>query len=109
VANERVQRAAAYIGEGNEDLATLHDMGLTAADLDEVLEVVAWGDKASLDVKAALERLYETRVAEEERAGLAVPLVVVREERKGRRRRLLVMVAAIGALLVAVLVWRARQ
>jgi len=103
-----VLQAVAYFEEGNADLVPLHDMGLTAADLDEVLELVAWGDKASLEVKDAVERLYEARLAEEEKAGLAIPLVVVKEERRGRRR-LLVMLAAIGALLVAVIVWRARH
>ena len=108
MANERVLQAVAYFEEGNADLVPLHDMGLTAADLDEILELVAWGDKASLEVKDAVERLYEARLAEEEKAGLAIPLVVVKEERRGRRR-LLVMLAAIGALLVAVFVWRARH
>ncbi len=108
MANERVLQAVAYFEEGNADLVPLHDMGLTAADLDEILELVAWGDKASLEVKDAVERLYEARLAEEEKAGLAIPLVVVKEERRGRRR-LLVMLAAIGALLVAVIVWRARH
>jgi len=108
VANERVLQAVAYFEEGNADLVPLHDMGLTAADLDEILELVAWGDKASLEVKDAVERLYEARLAEEEKAGLAIPLVVVKEERRGRRR-LLVMLAAIGALLVAVIAWRARR
>jgi hypothetical protein len=108
VANERVLQTVAYFEAGNADLAPLHDMGLTAADLDEILELVAWGDKASLEVKDAVERLYEARLAEEEKAGLAIPLVVVKEERRGRRRRLLVMLA-IGALLVAVIVWRARH
>ncbi len=108
MANERVLQAVAYFEEGNADLVPLHDMGLTAADLDEILELVAWGDKASLEVKDAVERLYEVRLAEEEKAGLAIPLVVVKEERRGRRR-LLVMLAAIGALLVAVIVWRARH
>jgi len=103
-----VLQAVAYFEEGNADLVPLHDMGLTAADLDEILELVAWGDKASLEVKDAVERLYEVRLAEEEKAGLAIPLVVVKEERRGRRR-LLVMLAAIGALLVAVIVWRARH
>ena len=108
MANERVLQTVAYFEAGNADLAPLHDMGLTAADLDEILELVAWGDKASLEVKDALERLYEGRLAEEEKAGLAIPLVVVKEERRGRRR-LLVMLAAIGALLVAVIAWRARH
>ncbi len=108
MANERVLQAVAYFEAGNADLVPLHDMGLTAADLDEILELVAWGDKASLEVKDAVERLYEARLAEEEKAGLAIPLVVVKEERRGRRR-LLVMLAAIGALLVAVIVWRARH
>ncbi|TMB03450.1 MAG: hypothetical protein E6J57_03405 [Deltaproteobacteria bacterium] len=108
MANERVLQAVAYFEEGNADLVPLHDMGLTAADLDEILELVAWGDKASLEVKDAVERLYEARLAEEEKAGLAIPLVVVKEERRGRRR-LLVMLAAIGALLVAVIAWRARH
>jgi len=103
-----VLQAVAYFEAGNADLVPLHDMGLTAADLDEILELVAWGDKASLEVKDAVERLYEARLAEEEKAGLAIPLVVVKEERRGRRR-LLVMLAAIGALLVAVIVWRARH
>ena len=106
---ERVRRAVAYLEGGNADVASLHEMGLTAADVDEVLGLVAWGDKASLEVKDAVERLYEARLAEEEKAGLAIPLVVVKEERRGRRRRLLVMLAAIGALLVAVFVWRARH
>ena len=109
MANERVRQAVAYFEEGNADLEPLHEMGLTAADLDEVLELVAWGDKASLEVKAAVGHLYEARLAEEEKAGLAIPLVVVKDERRGRRRRLLVMLAAIGALLVAVFVWRARH
>jgi len=109
VANERVLQAVAYFEEGNADLAPLHDMGLTAADLDDVLALVAWGDKASLEVKDAVERLYEARVAEEEKAGLAIPLVVVKEERKGRRRRLFVMLTAIAVLLVTVIVWRARH
>ena len=108
MANERVLQAVAYFEEGNADLVPLHDMGLTAADLDEILELVAWGDKASLEVKDAVERLYEARLAEEEKAGLAIPLVVVKEERRGRRR-LLVMLAVIGALLVAVIAWRARH
>ena len=109
MANERVLQAVAYFEEGNADLAPLHDMGLTAADLDDVLALVAWGDKASLEVKDAVERLYEARVAEEEKAGLAIPLVVVKEERKGRRRRLFVMLTAIAVLLVTVIVWRARH
>ncbi len=109
MANERVLQTVAYFEAGNADLAPLHDMGLTAADLDEILELVAWGDKASLEVKDAVERLYEARVAEEEKAGLAIPLVVVKEERKGRRRRLFVMLTAIAVLLVTVIVWRARH
>ena len=109
MANERVLQAVAYFEAGNADLTPLHEMGLTAADLDEILELVTWGDKASLAVKEAVERLYEARVAEEEKAGLKVPLVVVKDERRGRRRRLFVMLAAIGALLVAMIVWRARR
>ena len=109
MANERVLQTVAYFEAGNADLAPLHDMGLTAADLDEILELVAWGHKASLQAKDALERLYEARVAEEEKAGLAIPLVVVKDERRGRRRRLLVLLAAIAALLVAMIVWRARH
>jgi len=105
VANERVRQAVAYFEEGNADLEPLQEMGLTAADLDEVLELVAWGDKASLEVKAAVEHLYEARLAEEEKAGLAIPLVVVKEERKRGRRRLFVILAVIGALLVALMVW----
>jgi len=105
VANERVRQAVAYCEEGNADLEPLHEMGLTAADLDEVLELVAWGDKASLEVKAAVGHLYEARLAEEEKAGLAIPLVVVKEERKRGRRRLFVILAVIGALLVALMVW----
>ena len=108
MANERVLQAVAYFEEGNADLVPLHDMGLTAADLDEVLELVAWGDKASLEVKAAVERLYEARLAEEEKAGLAIPLVVVKEERK-RGRRVFVILAVIGALLVALMVWTGRH
>jgi len=95
----------AYFEGGNADVEPLHDMGLTAADLDEVLELVAWGDKASLEVKAAVGHLYEARLAEEEKAGLAIPLVVVKEERKRGRRRLFVILAVIGALLVALMVW----
>ena len=105
MANERVLQAVAYFEAGNADLVPLHDMGLTAADLDEILELVAWGDKASLEVKDAVERLYEARLAEEEKAGLAIPLVVVKEERKRGRRRLFVILAVIGALLVALMVW----
>jgi len=105
VANERVRQAVAYFEEGNADLEPLQEMGLTAADLDEVLELVAWGDKASLEVKAAVGHLYEARLAEEEKAGLAIPLVVVKEERKRGRRRLFVILAVIGALLVALMVW----
>ena len=104
MANERVLQTVAYFEAGNADLAPLHDMGLTAADLDDVLALVAWGDKASLEVKDAVERLYEARVAEEEKAGLAIPLVVVKEERK-RGRRVFVILAVIGALLVALMVW----
>jgi hypothetical protein len=109
VANERVRQAVAYFEEGNADLAPLHDMGLTAADLDEVLALVAWGNKASLEVKNAVERLYEARVAAEEKAGLAIPLVVVKEERRGRGRRLLMVLAAIGAVVLAVILWTARH
>ena len=105
MANERVRQAVAHFEEGNADLEPLHEMGLTAADLDEVLELVAWGDKASLEVKAAVGHLYEARLAEEEKAGLAIPLVVVKEERKRGRRRLFVILAVIGALLVALMVW----
>ena len=105
MANERVRQAVAYFEEGNADLEPLQEMGLTAADLDEVLELVAWGDKASLEVKAAVGHLYEARLAEEEKAGLAIPLVVVKEERKRGRRRLFVILAVIGALLVALMVW----
>ena len=78
MANERVRQAVAYFEEGNADLEPLHEMGLTAADLDEVLELVAWGDKASLEVKAAVGHLYEARLAEEEKAGLAIPLEIGR-------------------------------
>jgi hypothetical protein len=110
VANERVLQAVAYVEEGNTDLGPLDDMGLTAADLDEVLALVAWGDKASLQVKEAVERLYEARVAAEEKAGLAIPLVVVKEGRRARWRRLLVVLATVGALLVlAVILLRARH
>ena len=110
MANERVLQAVAYVEEGNTDLGPLDDMGLTAADLDEVLALVAWGDKASLQVKEAVERLYEARVAAEEKAGLAIPLVVVKEERRARWRRLLVVLATVGALLVlAVILLRARH
>jgi len=109
VANERVRQAVAYFEGGNADVEPLHDMGLTAADLDEVLELVAWGDKASLEVKAAVERLYEARLAEEEKAGLAIPLVVVKEERKRGGRRVFVILAVIGALLVALMVWTGRH
>ena len=109
MANERVLQAVAYFEAGNADLAPLHDMGLTAADLDEVLALVAWGDRASLEVKNAVERLYEARVAAEEKAGLAIPLVVVKEERRGRGRRLLIVLAAIGTVVLAVILWTARH
>ena len=109
MANERVRQAVAYFEEGNADLSPLHDMGLTAADLDEVLALVAWGDKASLEVRDAVERLYEARVSDEEKAGLAIPLVVVKEERRGRGRRLLIVLAAIGAVVLAVILWTARH
>ena len=109
MANERVRQAVAYFEEGNADLEPLHDMGLTAADLDEVLALVAWGDRASLEVKNAVERLYEARVAAEEKAGLAFPLVVVKEERRRRGRRLLIVLAALGTVVLAVILWTARH
>ena len=109
MANERVRQAVAYLEGGNADLAPMRQMGLTAADLDEVLELVAWGDRAPLAVKETVERLYEARVAEEEQAGLAMPLVVVKERRKGRLRRLGIVLVAIGVLFWVVSTWRARR
>ena len=106
---ERVRRAVAYLEEGSADLTPLNEMGLTATDLDEVLGLVAWGDRASLDVKDALEQLYEARAAEEEKAGLATPLVVVKEEREAWSKRLFIVLVAIGALVLAVMAWRTRQ
>src|SRR5439155_5789308 len=79
VPTERVRRAVAYLEGGNADVASLHEMGLTAADVDEVLGLVACGDKASREVKDARERLHETRVTEEEGAGLAPCLGGVKE------------------------------
>jgi len=49
VANERVLQAVAYFEAGNADLAPLHDMGLTAADLDEILELVAKEIRPAVD------------------------------------------------------------
>jgi len=109
VTTERVRRAVAYLEEGSADLTPLNEMGLTATDLDEVLGLVAWGDRASLDVKDALEQLYEARAAEEEKAGLATPLVVVKEEREAWSKRLFIVLVAIGALVLAVMAWRTRQ
>ena len=109
MATERVRRTVAYLEEGNADLTPLHEMGLTAADLDEVLGLVAWGGRASLDVKDALEQLYEARAAEEEKAGLVTPLVVVKEERAAWSKRLFIVLVAIGALVLAVIVWRTRH
>ncbi len=107
--NDRVQQAMTYLEEGHTDLAPLVHMGLTAADLDSLLELVEWGDKASLAMKEKVERFYEVRVAEEEQAGLAMPLVVVKERRRGRLRRLFIVLVAIGLLVGAMSLIRSRR
>ena len=109
MANDRVQKAIAYLEEGHSDLAPMEHLGLTAADLDALLEVVAWGDKVPLAMKEKLERFYEARVAQEEQAGLAMPLVVVKERRKGRLRRLFIVLVAIGLLVGVMSLIRARR
>src|SRR2546427_7492243 len=106
--NERVLRAVVYLEDGHTDLAPLRDMGLTAAHLSEVLDLVAWGDAATLETREAVERLYETRAAAEEQAGLSTPVVVVRDEPRRRSGRRLVLLGLIVAAAVATLAWLAR-
>ena len=108
--NRRVRQAVAYFEEGNSDLGALDGMGLTATDLSDVIELVRWGAKAPLDVKAALERVYEARIQAEESAGLATPLVVLKEQKRWRLFTRLVIVltwvAAAGAGMLAWAVFR---
>ena len=106
MANRQVRQAIAYFEAGNADLEPLEEMGLTAADLNEVIELVAWGRKAPLEAKEALEGVYQARIAAEEKAGLATPLVVLKEQ--GRARffgRLIVVAAWIAALVAGALAW----
>lgn len=104
--NRRVRQAVAYFEEGNADLEPLDEMGLTAADLNDVIELVRWGGRAPLDVKETLERVYETRIQAEEKAGLATPLVVLKEQQRWRfYTRLMIVLSSVAALLAGVLAW----
>lgn len=104
--NRRVRQAVAYFEQGNADLEPLDEMGLTASDLSDVIELVRWGGKAPLDVKEALERIYETRIQAEENAGLATPLVVLREQQRWRfYMRLMIGLSCVTALIAGVLAW----
>jgi hypothetical protein len=103
--NERVLRAVVYLEDGHTDLAPLRNMGLTARHLSEVLELVAWGNAATLDTRAAVERLFEAAAAAEEQAGLSTPVVVVREERPPRLGRVLAIVGAIAVVAAVTAVW----
>jgi len=106
VTNRRVRQAVAYFEQGNADLEPLDEMGLTAADLSDVIELVRWGGRAPLDVKAALERIYETRIEAEEKAGLAMPLVVLKEQQRWRFfTRLFIVASWLAAVVAGVLAW----
>ena len=104
--NRRVRQAVAYFEAGNDDLEPLGEMGLTAADLNDVIELVRWGKKAPLGVKQALEGIYQARIAAEEQAGLASELVVLKEQRRWRfLTRLLIVLTWVAALFAGVLAW----
>ena len=104
--NRRVRQAVAYFEQGNADLEPLEEMGLTAADLSDVIELVRWGGRAPLDVKEALERIYENRIQAEEMAGLATPLVVLREQQRWRfYTRIMIGLSGLAALVAVVLAW----
>lgn len=104
MSNERVRRAVAYLEEGSDDLAPLEAMGLTSADLGEVL--VAWGETAPRHLRTAVEGLYDGRRGEEEKAGIAVPVVVVKPKRARWRRRLALGLAVLLLVLAAALASR---
>jgi hypothetical protein len=110
VANSRVRGTVAYLEEGHADLSPVRGRGLSAAEIAEVLELVAWGERASFEVKETLERLYAEQAAEEVEAGLAIPLVVVKppvSRLASPLVRLAMVLAVIAAVVAGVVVWRA--
>jgi hypothetical protein len=96
--SERVRRAVAYIEGGSSDLEPLQAMGLSAKDLDEVLALATWGERTPAHLREAVEHLYESRAREEERAGLGIPVVVVKPEGRSRAKAIAVGLAALLAL-----------
>ncbi|HJQ84432.1 MAG TPA: hypothetical protein VKA21_10175 [Candidatus Binatia bacterium] len=94
--NERVRQAVAYVERS--DLRPLETMGLSAADLDELLAIV--GDSPPPHLRRALEDLYLSRARAEADAGLGIPIVVVAPETGPWRKA--VIAGAIGLVLVGV-------
>ena len=104
--NRRVRQAVAYFEAGNDNLEPLDEMGLTAADLNDVIELVRWGKKAPLGVKQALEGIYEARIAAEEQAGLASELVVLKEQKRWRLlTRALIVLTWMAVLVAGAFAW----
>jgi hypothetical protein len=98
-ARKRVSRAVAYLEQDEAEVAVLDGMGLTSADIAEVIALADSRDRVRPALRDEVARLYATRRAVEESAGLAVPLVVV----KPQATRLWKLVLAGGAALLAVL------
>jgi hypothetical protein len=107
--NERVLRAVVYLEDGHTDIEPLRHMGLTSRHLAEVLDLVAWGDTASMETREAVARLFEARAAAEEQAGLSTPIVVVKEDRKISLRKVAALVAAILLVTAAMLAFLVRH
>jgi hypothetical protein len=98
---ERVRRAAAYLGQEDAQVAALNEMGLTSAEIAELVSLIADDERLPAPLRADVARLYAARRDAEERAGIAIPLVVVEPDRSRRWKLLLAGIVAIGAALGA--------
>src|ERR1041384_4088097 len=107
--NERILRAVAYLEEGGADLAALEAMGLSARELEDVLEVIPWGRGIPDDLREAVEELSVARARTEAEAGLRLPVVVVAPETRGigRLARGIVLLALLAAVMAFAIVSRA--
>ena len=103
-ARERVRRAAAYLGQEHAEVAALNEMGLTSAEIAELVSLIADDERLPARLRADVARLYAARRDAEERAGIAIPLVVVEPDRSRRWKLLLAGIAALAAVLGGVIV-----
>ena len=100
-ARERVRRAATYLGQEEAQVAALTEMGLTSAEIAELVALIADDERLPAPLRADVARLYVARRDAEERAGIAIPLVVVEPDRSRRWKILLAGIAALAAVLGA--------